>query len=61
MNFSIKPWCYFALILFSACTIESNANDSIKLGAPFCNNAVLQRGMPVPIWGWAKPRIKSTV
>lgn len=61
MNFSIKPWCYFALILFSACTIKSNANDSIKLGAPFCNNAVLQRGMPVPIWGWAKPGIKITV
>ncbi len=27
---------------------------SIEMGAPFCDNAILQRGMKVPVWGWSK-------
>ena len=34
---------------------------SINLGAPFCDNAVLQRNMEVPIWGWSLPGTKVTV
>jgi len=34
---------------------------AIQLGAPFCNNAVLQRDMEVPVWGWCKPGTKVTV
>lgn len=30
---------------------------SIKLSALFTDHAVLQRGMPVPVWGWAPPRM----
>ena len=34
---------------------------AIELGAPVCDNAVLQRGMKVPVWGWAKPGDQITV
>ena len=34
---------------------------AIDLGAPFCDNAILQRQMPVPVWGWSKPGTKVTV
>lgn len=34
---------------------------AIELGAPFCDNMVLQRDMPVPIWGWSKPGTQVTV
>lgn len=28
---------------------------AIPLGAPFCDGAILQREMKVPVWGWSKP------
>ncbi|MBM79229.1 MAG: hypothetical protein CMJ78_01390 [Planctomycetaceae bacterium] len=34
---------------------------SFELGTPFVDNAVLQRGMPVPVWGWNKAGSKVTV
>ena len=34
---------------------------AIEMGAPFADNAVLQREMPVPAWGWSKPGTKITV
>jgi hypothetical protein len=34
---------------------------AIELGAPFCDNAVLQRDMKVPVWGWSKPGVEVTV
>lgn len=34
---------------------------AIELGAPFGDNAVLQRGMKVPIWGWSSPGTEVTV
>jgi sialate O-acetylesterase len=34
---------------------------AIELGAPFCDNAVLQREMKVPVWGWSKPGTVVTV
>ena len=34
---------------------------AIELGAPFTDNAILQREMPVPVWGWSKPGTKVTV
>ena len=34
---------------------------SIELGAPFSDRAILQRGMPVPVWGWSQPGDKITV
>ena len=34
---------------------------AIELGAPFCDNMILQREMPVPVWGWSKPGTTVTV
>ena len=33
----------------------------MKLAALFCNHAVLQRDLPLPVWGWAAPGEKITV
>ena len=33
----------------------------IELGSPFRDNAILQREMPVPVWGWSKPGATVTV
>lgn len=32
-----------------------------RLGAPFCDHAVLQRGAEVPVWGWSAPGTQITV
>lgn len=34
---------------------------ALKLGAPFGDQAILQREMPVPVWGWAAPGTKIAV
>lgn len=34
---------------------------AIELGAPFTDNAILQREMPLPVWGWCKPGTSITV
>lgn len=35
--------------------------SALELGAPFSDHAVLQREMPVPVWGWSKPGTEVTV
>lgn len=42
-------------------TPAEKPKPAIELGAPFADNAILQRQMPVPIWGWSKPGTKVTV
>ncbi len=37
------------------------AGPAIELGAPFTDNAILQRRMAVPVWGWGEPGTKVTV
>jgi len=58
------------LVGMTAClTLTADAKDvpvdkpkpAIELGAPFGDNAVLQRKMKVPIWGSSKPGTKVTV
>ena len=34
---------------------------AIELGAPFADNAILQRDMDLPVWGWSKPGTTVTV
>ncbi|HEX5790533.1 MAG TPA: hypothetical protein VFY13_05235, partial [Luteolibacter sp.] len=34
---------------------------AIELGAPFRDNAILQREMKLPVWGWSKPGTTVTV
>ena len=50
-----------ALNAGAANTPDENAIPAIDLGAPFGDNAVLQREMKVPVWGWSKPGVKVTV
>ena len=32
-----------------------HAATALELGAPFADHAVLQRELPLPVWGWSKP------
>jgi len=59
-----------AALVFSSLTVNAAAPAAdpaaprelaIELGAPFCDHAVLQRGMTVPVWGWSKPGTKVSV
>lgn len=53
------------IMLFAAFgAADGRADEALKaieLGAPFCDNAVLQREMPVPVWGWSVPGDTVTV
>ena len=53
------------LLPFAASAAEETAAEkpkpAIELGAPFVDNAILQRQMPVPVWGWSKPGTKIRV
>jgi len=40
---------------------SAKPRPAIELGAPFTEGAILQRQMPVPVWGWSKPGGKVTV
>ncbi len=42
-------------------TAQEQAKPAIELGLPFRDNAILQREMPVPVWGWCKPDGTVTV
>ena len=42
-------------------TPAAKPKPAIELGAPFADNAILQRQMPVPVWGWSKPGTKVMV
>lgn len=46
---------------FPAASATAADAPAIELGAPFCDNAILQREMPVPVWGWSKPGTAVTV
>ena len=40
---------------------EAAAEQKLELGAPFLDDMILQRGMEVPVWGWAERGSKVTV
>ena len=39
----------------------NRTSAAVELGAPFADGMVLQRGKPVPVWGWAEPSSCVTV
>ena len=41
------------LMIVSAALAAFAAQAELKLGTPFADGMVLQRGMNVPVWGWA--------
>ncbi|MFM7182130.1 MAG: hypothetical protein ACKO2G_11790 [Verrucomicrobiales bacterium] len=46
---------------FGQLTAQEQPAPAIELGSPFRDNAVLQREMPLPVWGWSKPGASVTV
>jgi len=43
-----------------ATAVAASPKLAIELGAPFRDNAVLQREMKLPVWGWSKSATLST-
>lgn len=52
---------HFAHAAEPAPAADAPPAPAIELGAPFCDNMILQRDMEVPVWGWSKPGTKVTV
>ncbi len=50
---------FSALLLLTP--LSAQDKPPIELGLPFRDNAILQREVPVPVWGWAKPGSNVTV
>lgn len=51
----------FALLLSIPLCAQAAEQRELSLGAPFADNAILQREMIVPVWGWSEPGTKVTV
>ena len=49
------------LMIVSAALAALAAQAGLKLGTPFADGMVLQRGMNVPVWGWADAGEEVTV
>jgi len=49
------------LMIVSAALAAFAAQADLKLGTPFADGMVLQRGMNVPVWGWADAGEEVTV
>ena len=51
------------VVLALLLTTKAGAAEAIalELGSPFVDDAILQRQMPVPVWGWAQPGAKVEV
>ena len=45
----------FLCVLSAVTCLVATAEADVKLPALFSDNMVLQRNMPIPIWGWAAP------
>ncbi len=56
MIFKSKKWVTF-LLLFLAGSLAAQ----VKLPTYFSNHMVLQKGIAIPVWGWATPGEKVTV
>lgn len=48
-------------VLMLAATVSLPLAGAVRLADPFADGMVLQRGMPVPVWGTAAPGEKVTV
>ena len=55
-NVKSMAWAVAAL-----CLTGTDLAAGLELGHPFADNMVLQRGMPVRVWGWADAGAKVTV
>ena len=51
----------FSLSLACACALASSAFGAPRFANIFTSGAVLQRDLPVPVWGWTDPNATVTV
>jgi sialate O-acetylesterase len=49
------------VLTFALCSLCAVCGAEVRLANVFSENMVLQRDMPVPVWGWASPGEKVTV
>ena len=59
MNSNLRLVCLLTIIL-SGCLV-SVSQAEVKLASVFGDSMVLQREMPVSVWGWANPGEAVTV
>ncbi|MFP6658129.1 MAG: sialate O-acetylesterase [Pirellulales bacterium] len=60
---AMKTAFLFSPLMLSAVeqAAVEEAKPAIELGSPFVDNAILQRDVKVPVWGWTQPGAKVTV
>ena len=56
-----KPTSFLAIALLAACSPPPAARANVTLPSTFTDHLVLQRDLPVPVWGWADPAEKVSV
>ncbi len=49
------------LIVMMAILLPANSYAQLFMGTPFSDHMVMQRDIPVPVWGWATPGQQVTV
>ncbi|MFP6866321.1 MAG: hypothetical protein VCA35_10310, partial [Roseibacillus sp.] len=47
--------------LLSTALVGAAEKQALELASPFVDDLILQRGMEVPVWGWAEPGSEVTV
>ena len=52
---------YLFIPISFVCLLATTADADVKLASIFGDSMVLQREMPVPVWGWAEPGEEVTV
>jgi sialate O-acetylesterase len=57
----VRIFLAFAALFIMAALAAGAAEEHPFLHPLFCDHAVLQRGVPVPVWGWSAPGSKVTV
>lgn len=62
------PLSHLRLYLFAAASLLASGinhaqavSQPLELGTPFLDNMILQRGVDVPVWGWANAGTEVTV
>ena len=51
----MKKWSLIVVVVLSALFCATPVVQALELSPMFTSNAVLQRDVDVPVWGWAKP------
>jgi sialate O-acetylesterase len=64
----LRILCVFTTMAWAGLVVNAAQNKpaakpapAIELGAPFADNAILQREKDLPVWGWSKPGTTVTV